>query len=132
MGDERKPHHGAQQRLCPGEERLIDGAELREDQGSRVKHLGPPSRRSGRKRVRKPHPSHKPASDFRATTRQDWRPAYLEAASGSIPLLLIASAARGEARNSINRLEAALSFDSATTAAAKTWINWIADGRVPA
>ena len=61
--------------------------------------------------------------DFRATTRQDWRPAYLEAASGSIPLLLIASAARGEARNSINRLEAALSFDSATTAAAKTWIN---------
>ena len=48
---------------------------------------------------------------------------YLEAASGSIPLLLIASVARGEARNSINRFEAALSFESATTAAAKTWIN---------
>jgi hypothetical protein len=28
---------------------------------------------------------------------------YLEVESGSIPLLLIASAARGEARNSINR-----------------------------
>jgi hypothetical protein len=48
---------------------------------------------------------------------------YLEVASGSIPLLLIASVARGEARNSINRFEAALSFESATTAAAKTWIN---------
>ena len=45
---------------------------------------------------------------------------YLEVGSGSIPLLLIASVARGEARNSINRFEAALSFEPATTAAAKT------------
>jgi hypothetical protein len=50
-----------------------------------------------------------------------WR--YLEVASGSIPLLLIASVARGEARNSINRFAAALSFESATTAAANTWTN---------
>src|SRR6185503_10394406 len=42
--------HGAQQRLCPGNERLIDGTELREDQGSRVKHLRPRIV-SGRKRV---------------------------------------------------------------------------------
>ena len=48
---------------------------------------------------------------------------YLEVASGSIPLLLIASVARGEARNSINRFAAALSFESATTAAANTWTN---------
>jgi len=47
--------------------------------------------------------------------------AYLEVASGSIPLFLIASVARGEARNSINRLEAALSFEPATTAAENTW-----------
>ena len=48
---------------------------------------------------------------------------YLEVESGSIPLLLIASVARGEARNSINRFEAALSFEPTTTAAAKTWTN---------
>jgi hypothetical protein len=48
---------------------------------------------------------------------------YLEVASGSIPLFLIASVARGEARNSINRFEAALSFEPATMAAAKTWPN---------
>jgi hypothetical protein len=42
---------------------------------------------------------------------------YLDVASGSIPLFLIASKARAEARNSISRLEASISPDPATTAA---------------
>ena len=46
---------------------------------------------------------------------------YLEVASGSIPLLLISSDARGEARKSISRLEASISFEPATTAAENTW-----------
>ena len=73
MGDERKPHHGAQQRLCPGKERLIDGTELREDQGSRVKHRVPAlASFPGAGESRKPHPSDKPVSRFtRATTRKD-------------------------------------------------------------
>jgi len=37
--DQRKPHHGAQQRFGPGKERLIDGTKLREDQWGRVNHL---------------------------------------------------------------------------------------------
>jgi hypothetical protein len=45
---------------------------------------------------------------------------YLGVASGSIPLLLIPSDARGEARNSISRLEASISFEPATTAAENT------------
>src|SRR5262249_36825432 len=36
--DQRKPHHGAQQRLGPGKERLIYGAELRKDEWSLVNH----------------------------------------------------------------------------------------------
>jgi hypothetical protein len=43
--------------------------------------------------------------------------AYLEVASGSIPLFLIVSEARGEARNSISRLEPSMSPEPATTAA---------------
>ena len=42
---------------------------------------------------------------------------YLEVASGSIPLFLIASEARTEARNSISRLEPSISPEPATTAA---------------
>jgi hypothetical protein len=48
----------------------------------------------------------------------DMPPRYLEVARGSIPLLLMASVARGEARNSISRFAAALSLESARTAAA--------------
>src|SRR5262245_36081743 len=43
--------------------------------------------------------------------------AYLELASGSIPLFLIVSEARAEARNSISLLEASISPEPATTAA---------------
>src|SRR5262249_40320991 len=42
-------------------------------------------------------------------------------ANGSIPLRLIVSDARGEAKNSISRLEPSISFEPATTAAANTW-----------
>src|SRR6516165_2776000 len=42
---------------------------------------------------------------------------YLEVASGSIPLFLIASEARAEARNSISRLDPSMSPEPATTAA---------------
>jgi hypothetical protein len=48
---------------------------------------------------------------------------YLEVANGSIPLFLIASEARAEARNSINRLEPSISPEPATTAAENTWTN---------
>jgi len=43
--------------------------------------------------------------------------AYLELASGSIPLFLIVSEARAEARNSTSRLEPSISLEPATTAA---------------
>src|SRR5262249_12780440 len=43
--------------------------------------------------------------------------AYLDVASGSIPLFLIVSEARAEARNSISRLEPSMSPELATTAA---------------
>jgi hypothetical protein len=43
--------------------------------------------------------------------------AYFEVASGSIPLFLIVSEARAEARNSISRFEPAMSPEPATTAA---------------
>jgi hypothetical protein len=46
---------------------------------------------------------------------------YLEVATGSIPLRLIVSDARGEARNSIRRLAPSISFEPATTAAANIW-----------
>jgi hypothetical protein len=53
--------------------------------------------------------------------RDEWNSAssnpYLEVASGSIPLFLIVSEARAEARNSISRLEPSMSPESATTAA---------------
>src|SRR5215831_17806754 len=39
MRDERKPHDGAQQRLRPWGERLIERAKLREDERGRVSHL---------------------------------------------------------------------------------------------
>ena len=48
---------------------------------------------------------------------------YLEVASGSIPLFLIASEARAEARNSISRLEPSISPEPATTAAENVWTN---------
>src|SRR5262249_53767229 len=50
-------------------------------------------------------------------------PLYLEVASGSIPLRLIVSEARGEERNAISCREAPIAFEPATTAAAKTWTN---------
>src|SRR4051812_10560529 len=53
---------------------------------------------------------------------------YLEVASGSIPLILIASDARAEARNSIRRLEPSICFEPATTAAENTEMNWISGG----
>jgi hypothetical protein len=49
------------------------------------------------------------------------RTCYFALASGSIPLALIASTARGWLRNSISLFEAAVSFDPATAAAANTW-----------
>ncbi len=45
-----------------------------------------------------------------------------QAAIGSMPLRLIAAAARGEARNAISRLACAVTVEPATTAAAKTCI----------
>src|SRR5262245_41540508 len=57
---------------------------------------------------------------------------YLEVASGSIPLFLIASEARAEARNSISRLEPSMSPEPATTAAENVWTNWISGARRPA
>src|SRR5215468_8063231 len=57
---------------------------------------------------------------------------YLEVASGSIPLFLIASEARAEARNSISRLEPSMSPEPATTAAENVWTNWISGARLPA
>src|SRR5215468_10541326 len=56
---------------------------------------------------------------------------YLEVASGSIPLFLIASEARAEARNSIRRLELSMSPEPATTAAENVWTNWISGARLP-
>src|SRR5262249_42481393 len=68
--DQRKPHHGAQHRLGPGKERLIDGTELREDKRGRVNHLVRLRRYSGRKRRRKPHPKVvNPHRAFRAPRR---------------------------------------------------------------
>ena len=58
--------------------------------------------------------------------------AYLAPASGSIPLFLIASAARGEARNAINRLALSTSPEPATMAAENTCGNWISGARLPA
>src|SRR5215510_4705437 len=57
---------------------------------------------------------------------------YLEVASGSIPLFLIASEAQAEARNSISRLEPSMSPEPATTAAENVWTNWISGARLPA
>src|SRR3982074_1546263 len=59
-------------------------------------------------------------------------PLSLEVASGSIPLFLIASEARAEARNSISRLEPSISPEPATTAAENTWTNWISGAMLPA
>jgi hypothetical protein len=56
----------------------------------------------------------------RASVRQNSSQRYLKVASGSIPLLLITSDVRGEARNSISRLEASVSFEPATIAAENT------------
>ena len=42
---------------------------------------------------------------------------YLDTASGSIPLFLIVSEARAEARNSISRFELSMSPEPATTPA---------------
>jgi hypothetical protein len=60
---------------------------------------------------------------------------YLEVASGSIPLFLIASKARAEVRNSISRLERSISLEPATMAAENTCTNWISgaiicDGKI--
>ena len=57
---------------------------------------------------------------------------YLEVASGSIPLFLIASAERAEARNSISRLDASMSPEPATMAAEIVWMNWISGATLPA
>jgi hypothetical protein len=57
---------------------------------------------------------------------------YLEVASGSIPLFLIASKARAEARNSIRRLEPSISPEPATTAAENVCTNWISGAMLPA
>jgi hypothetical protein len=46
---------------------------------------------------------------------------YFVAGIGSIPLILIVSAAAGDARNSIRRRALAVSFEPDTTAAEKTW-----------
>ncbi len=43
--------------------------------------------------------------------------------TGSIPLFLIAAAARSEARNAISRLDASTSFEPATIAAANVWMS---------
>ena len=56
-----------------------------------------------------------PNSDIGARVKQAYP--YLEVASGSIPLFLIVSEARAEARNSISRLEPSMSPEPATTAA---------------
>src|SRR5277367_1600770 len=58
--------------------------------------------------------------------------AYLAVASGSIPLLLMASQARVEARKSTSRLEPLISPEPATTAAEKTCTNWISGAMLPA
>src|SRR5262249_29975906 len=58
--------------------------------------------------------------------------AYFEGARGSIPLFLIASEARAEARNSISRLERSMSPEPATTAAENVCTNWISDAMLPA
>jgi hypothetical protein len=50
----------------------------------------------------------------------DHNHAYLALATGSIPLFLIASAARGEAKNAINRLALSTSPEPATMAAENT------------
>jgi hypothetical protein len=57
---------------------------------------------------------------------------YLALATGSIPPFLIASAARGEAKNAINRLALSTSPEPATMAAENTWGNWISGARLPA
>ena len=58
--------------------------------------------------------------------------AYADGPSGSIPLFLMASEARPEARNSISRLEASISPEPATTAAENTCTNWISGAMRPA
>jgi ADP-ribose pyrophosphatase YjhB (NUDIX family) len=58
--------------------------------------------------------------------------AYLALANGSMPLFLIAAAARGEAKNAINRLALSTSPEPATMAAENTWRNWISGARLPA
>jgi DNA-binding transcriptional LysR family regulator len=57
---------------------------------------------------------------------------YSDVPSGSIPLFLMASEARSEARNSISRLEASISPEPATTAAENTCTNWISGAMRPA
>src|SRR5262249_57215516 len=73
---------------------------------------------------------------FHSTASQHGRAccslAYLEVASDSIPLFLIASDARADARNSISRLEPSISLEPATTAAENTCTNWISGGMGPA
>src|SRR5262245_22052449 len=54
------------------------------------------------------------------------------AATGSIPLFLIASEAREEERNSISRLEPSRSPEPTTTAAENVCTNWISDAMLPA
>jgi hypothetical protein len=58
--------------------------------------------------------------------------AYLALAAGSIPLFLTASAARGEAKNAINRFALSICPEPATTAAENVWGNWISVARLPA
>jgi hypothetical protein len=57
---------------------------------------------------------------------------YSDVPSGSIPLFLIASEERSEARNSISRLEPSISPEPATTAAENTCTNWISGAMRPA
>src|SRR5678816_655107 len=56
----------------------------------------------------------------------------LQRPSGSIPLLRIVPDARSDARNAISRFAASISFDPATTAAAKIWFSWISSAITPA
>jgi hypothetical protein len=59
----------------------------------------------------------------RGRYRERTHVAYVETASGSMPLLLIASEARADAKNWISRLEASTCFEPATTAAENVCTN---------
>ena len=48
---------------------------------------------------------------------------YFEVPTGSIPVLLIVSKARGDARNATSRFEFSTSPEPATTAAENVWTN---------